>query len=38
MAKKVFFAARLNIYIFVKKLIVIFNEKNLFKFYLKLIL
>lgn len=38
MAKKIFFVARLNIYIFVKKLIVIFNAKNLLKFYLKLIL
>lgn len=38
MAEKVFFVARLNIYFFVKKLIVIFNTNNLLKFYLKLIL
>jgi hypothetical protein len=38
MAEKVFFVARLNIYFFVKKLIVIFNANNLLKFYLKLIL
>jgi len=38
MAEKVFFVARLNIYFFVKKLIVIFNTNNLLKFYLKIIL